>query len=128
MYPKLSRYNVSSALAIRNRVEPEPPEQDIVIEIDEEEKQPESSSWAQGGRKRKNLIEIPNKAREKALQILPIGSKYFDYIRHNFLIKQATKNERIPDKLLEVEARMIDERIIQAQEFMKYDDFTRGFK
>ena len=96
-----------------------------MIEIDEEEEQPESSSWAQGGRKRHNFIEILDKAREKALQIMPRGSKYFDDIKHNFFIKQVNENERIPNKL-ELEAKMIDDRIIQAWDFMKDDDFINS--
>lgn len=58
---------------------------------------------------------------------MPRWSKYFNDIRHNFLIKQANKNERIPNKL-KFEAIMIDYRIIQAQEFMKDDEFISSDK
>lgn len=49
------------------------------------------------------------------------GRKYFDDISNNFLIKQSNKIERVPNKV-KFEARMIDDRIIQAQKFMKDDD------
>lgn len=71
------------------------------------------------------MIEIRDKAMEKSLQIMPRGTKYFDDIKHDFLIKQASQYERIPNKL-ELEARMIDERIIQDQEFMKDDDYINS--
>lgn len=42
-------------------------ESKILLEVDEEEVQLESSAWAQGGRKKKKMIEIPPKAKEKDL-------------------------------------------------------------
>lgn len=56
---------------------------------------------------------------------MPRGSKYFDDIKHNFLIKQSNKNEWNPNKL-ELKARMLDERIIQAQDIMKDEDFINS--
>ena len=53
---------------------------------------------------------------------MPRGSQYFDNLKHNFLIRQANENERIPNKI-ELEAKIIDEKIIQDQEFMWDDDF-----
>ena len=64
------------------------------------------------------MIHIPNKVRGKALQIMPQGSKFFDTIRHNFLIKQASENEKIPN-MTELKIQMLDERIIQVEEFTK---------
>ena len=61
--------------------------------INDEEDQLEILAWAQGGRKKQKLIEIPTKARKKTLQILPRGTRYFDDIRHNFLIRQVSQNE-----------------------------------
>lgn len=60
---------------------------------------------------------------------MPRGSKYFDDIKHDFLIRYSTQNEQIPNKL-ELEARILDERIIQAQVLMKDYDFiySKEFK
>ena len=106
---------------LRDRVEPQFPQQEDEIEIEVDDDQLESSSWAQGGMKKQKLIEIPNKAREKALQILRRGSQCFDNIRHNFLIKQVSQHEQIPNKI-ELLIRMLDERIVQAQEFINLEE------
>lgn len=71
------------------------------------------------------MIEVPKKAREKALQVLPKGTRYFDDAKKKFLIDQATEEERRPNSL-ELQSMMLDERIIQAQQFMKDDDFIKS--
>ena len=82
---------------IKDKVEPQSPQQEDIITIEFDDDQLEIFSWAQG-RKKQKMIEIPNKFRGKALQILPMGSKFLDTIRYNFLLKQASENEKIPNK------------------------------
>lgn len=48
---------------IRDRASPKSPKHDDVIEIDIEDDQPKSSSWAQGVKKKKKMIEIPDNER-----------------------------------------------------------------
>ena len=82
----------------RDRVNPSSPEADVVLEISDEEDQPGPSDWDKGGKKKQKLIEVPKKAREKALQVLPKGTEYFDDARQKFLIDQATQEERRPNR------------------------------
>ena len=74
----------------RDRVNPSSPEKDVVLEISDEEDQLGPLDWDKRGKKKHKLIEVIEKAREKALQVLPKGIEYFDDARQNFLIDQAT--------------------------------------
>ena len=57
------------------------------------------------------------------LQILPGGTPYFDEARRSFLLQQA--NEEESQKRLDREARMLDDRIVQAHNFVQDDAFIR---
>ena len=83
----------------RDRVNPSSPEADVVLEISDEEDQPSPLDWDKGGKKKQKLIEVLEKAREKALQVLPKGTRYFDDARKKFLIDQAIEEERRPNSL-----------------------------
>ena len=69
------------------------------------------------------MIEIPQEAREGVLQILPRGTTYFDEARRRYLLQY--ENEEESQKRLDREARMLDDRIIQAHNFRKDDAFIR---
>lgn len=104
----------------RDRAHPSSAETDVVLEISDEEDHPCLSDQDKRGKKKQKLIELLEKAREKALQVLPKGTRYFDDARKKFLIDQATQEERSSNSL-ELQSMMLDERIIQAQEFIKDD-------
>ena len=57
------------------------------------------------------MVKVPQKAQQKALKILPRGSKYFGDIRKRFLVSQASEDEQ-REKKLHMEVQMIDVRII----------------
>ena len=69
------------------------------------------------------MIEIPQAARQGMLQILPRGTSYFDEARRSYLLQQANEEER--QKRLDREARMLDDRIIQAHNFVQDDPFIK---
>ncbi len=70
------------------------------------------------------MIEIPQKATKKALQILPRSSKYFDNARQSFLVGQAIEDEGLP-KRVEWEVKMLENMIIQSQKLLKDDEFVK---
>lgn len=92
---------------MRDRLESNSLEQDIVLEVHEEKEKPKISAWAQVGKKKQKLIEITNKVMEKDLQIMQRRRQYFDYLRNRYFMRQSTENYKIPNKI-ELEAKMID--------------------
>lgn len=100
------------------------PEMDVIMVPDDED-QPGPSNWEEQGRKKKQkVMDIPQRAREQALQIVPWGSSYFDATRRNFLLQQATLQEKEPRKI-DIEIRMLDDKVIQAKELLKHDAFIK---
>ena len=60
---------------------------------------------------------------------MPRGTNYFDEARRSFLMKQASDEENSQKKIYR-EAKMLDNRIIQAHDFIKDNAFikTEAFK
>ena len=69
------------------------------------------------------MIEIPQIAREGMLHIFPRGTTYFDEARRSYLLQQA--NEEESPKRLDREAKMLDDSIIKAHDFVKDDAFIK---
>lgn len=70
--------------------------EDIVVEAtDDEDDQPKSSEWEEKRNKKKKMVEVLLKAQQKALQIFPRGSQYFDDIRRRYLVPQASEDEKM---------------------------------
>ena len=55
------------------------------------------------------------------LHIFPKGTSYFDEARRSYLLQQASEEES--QKRLDREARILDDRIIQAHNFLSDDAF-----
>ena len=77
-----------------------------------------------GSEEKQKIIEIPQREREGILQIMPRGTNYFDEARRSFLMGQASDEENSLKKI-EKEARMLDDRVIQDQDFIKDDAFIK---
>ena len=107
---------------VKNRGAPQYYEDYIFLEVDDQDQLESSSTWAQR-RKKQKMIEIPQVAWEGILKILPKGTTYFDEDRTRFLMRQA--NEEEGQKKLEREAKMMDDKIIKAHNFVKDDAFIR---
>ena len=70
------------------------------------------------------MVEIPKKAREKALSILSRNSQYFYNVRRSNLMAQANEDDKRAKKL-ELHTQMIDDRTIEANEFINNENFIK---
>lgn len=85
--------------AIRRKIDPKYSDDEIIVEViddkdETKEDQPKEDipqifEWAKQRNKRQKMVEVLEKAQQKALQILPRGSKYFDDIKRRLLVSQA---------------------------------------
>ncbi len=108
-----------------DRVFTDNPELDVTLEVGEEDA-PQASQMAKGN-KRQKILHIPSQLKQRTLQILLGTSQYFADLRQNYLQNRinATKNTLID---LELVATRLDDRIIQAQQFLEDDEFIKSTK
>lgn len=101
-------------LGEEERVNPDSPEPDVSLELEEDE--PPEASWVTKGNKRQKTMHIP-KVKKRTLQIFPGRSQYFVELRQSYTQDRiiAAENTLID---LELAAVRLDDRIIQAQKFI----------
>ncbi len=98
------------------------PKPDVAHEVEEEDAP--QASWMEKGHKRQNIVQIPPQVRQRTLQILQGNSQYFADMRQNYLQTRADSAKgSLTD--LELVATRLDDRIIQAQQFLEDDEFIK---